>query len=183
MRWIENVYTPQQGNRNTSVVDIVTFLFHCVSPELVLLFAEQFYDRNQATWTDSKEQHMMEARSHLETLLAQYTKRLPRHEAAVYEELRDREQIAFRIGRDLASDKMEEMGEATFFLSCNTLGERTGLDSNQAGRILKSLTSLGITQVKEKGARWSPGKKSVATTYWWLYSVAPRKGDRQKPSP
>ena len=179
--WIERNHNPVQGQRNTNLIQIVTFLFHCLSPEMVLIFAEQFYDRNQVIWKDSRDQHMKEAKSHLNKLLDQYEGSLPAPEADLYKELSPGAKTAFRIARDLASRKMKETGEASFFLSCQNLGDRTKLDSTQANRILKSLLGAGVIEIKEKGKPWSTGKKGVATTYRWLYSVAERTEDTPPP--
>lgn len=173
LQWIERVHKPSPGRRNKALIEIVTFLYQCLAPQLVLVFAHQFYVRNQVLWNDSEEQHMSEAKHHLTTLLDRYSDALPTHEAALYLELEAREKATFRIGRDLASIDFGEHGGTLFFLSCNNLGNRLGLDSRQADRILNSLIGYGVIEIVKKGTQRATGKPGMATMYRWLYSIAP----------
>lgn len=173
-RWIGRNYQPTHGTRNDALVNFLTFLAHCLAPEIAILFALQFYDRNQVMWKDSREQHEREALNHLGHVLACYPKTLTATEATLYSLLDERSKTTFRIGRDLASDNAQKTGEATFFLSCQNLGHRINLDQRQADRILKELTALGVIEVVKKGTARQKGKRCKATTYRWLLSLKPR---------
>ena len=168
---IEQIHTPLQGRRNTSLIEIVTFSFYCLGTEQVLKVAEQFYDRNAPTWKDPKDQHMKEAEHHLRTLVKEFPDQLPPDEREIYVEFDDREKATFRICRDLARINPEIEGEGAFFLACNELGGRLGLDPQQAQRLLRRLTGLAILEVVEKGQRRQAGVKSKATTYRWCWSL------------
>jgi len=170
-RWIENVYTPKQGLRNTNLIEMVTFLAHCVGPEQVLQLTAHFYDRSAPVWTDSREQHLIEAHSHLGRVLADFRQKLPPGEREIYDELEAPEQTAFRVCRDLASIENPRCAEGTFFLSCDDLASRLGCYAMQAHRILKNFQNLAILEIAEPGLQRKAGQKPKATTYRWLYSL------------
>jgi hypothetical protein len=173
-RWIGRIHPPKPGARNEALVTFVTFLAHCAAPEIVLRLALQFYDRNRAVWKDSREQHQQEASNHLAHVLARYPETLTADEAMLYACLNERTQTTFRICRDLASANGEETGDPTFFLSCQNLGHRTGLDPRQADRILKELESLQVIEVVKKGSARRKGTLGKATIYRWRLSLKPR---------
>lgn len=173
-RWIGRIHQAKPGTRNQTLVTFLTFLAHCVSHDIALLLALQFYDRNRAMWKDSREQHLYEASNHLGNVLASYPETLKAAEAELYAFLSERTQTTFRIGRDLASETAEKEGEPRFFLSCQDLGHRTGLDSRQADRILKELESLRVIEVLKKGSARRRGQRCMATSYRWLLSLKAR---------
>ena len=170
--WIEKVYNPKQGERNKNLIEMVTFLAHCVGPEQVLLLTGQFYDRSAPIWTDSREQHQHEATSHLHTILDDFRQNLLPGELAVYNELDQREQSTFRICRDLASRECAMNGKPQFYLACDNLASRVGGYSMQAFRILRNFQSLAIIEIVERGLKKKKGQKGKATTYGWLYSIS-----------
>lgn len=169
-RWVQNVHVVEKGRRNESLIEIVTFTTHCIGADQVLLFAGQYYDENQTTWEDSKEQHMKEAEHHLDTILSNYTSTLPKQEREIYAALDLNHQAAFRICRDLAS-RPESRDQSIFFISCANLGVRLGIDQRGAHRILKKFASYKFLKITIKGTRREAGVKPKATTYKWLYSL------------
>lgn len=175
--WIGQRHVPKPAARNETLVTIVTFLAHCVAPEIVLLLALQFYDRNRAMWKDSRDQHEREALNHLKHVLARYPETLNADEAELYTILDERTRTTFRIARDLASETAKETDDPTFFLSCENLGLRTGLDGKEADRILKELAGLRVIEVVEKGTARKKGTKAKATTYRWRLSLKPRSAE------
>jgi hypothetical protein len=176
-QWIGQRHVPKPAARNETLVTMVTFLAHCVAPEIVLLLALQFYDRNRAMWKDGRDQHEREALNHLKHVLARYPETLNADEAELYAFLDERTRTTFRIARDLASETAKETDDPTFFLSCENLGLRTGLDGKQADRILKELAALRVIEVVEKGTARKKGTKSKATTYRWRLSLKPRSAE------
>lgn len=69
---------------------------------------------------------------------------------------------AFRVCRELADE------DSSFYLSYKQLGDRIGIDSTQAGRILKQFIPLGILAIVTKGTQHSK-RGAGKTSYRWIF--------------
>ena len=152
---------------------MTTFLFRATSEETTAALALLFYDLNQDIFSDSREMHENEMRSHLNATRLTWQESLGKEERQHYSELAEISQNhtnAFRVCRELA-DK-----EGLFFLSCAHMGERIGFDRQIANRIFGQFEGLGIIEMIEKGTQHriiiQDGEKIVvkgnATVYRWL---------------
>ena len=121
---------------------------------------------------DSLSQHMKEAKALLRGVSETYLNDLPPDEQKLLQALTEREQIAYRILRDLAMRVTDDSPVRFFFMSDDELGLRLAIKSMEAHRILKGrLTKLGIIEVVENGIRRAKGQRGIATIYQW--NVAP----------
>lgn len=166
-RYILRIFTPKQGSRNKSVVDMVTFLFHAVGRTCLIELVTAFHQVNYDIFLDPLTQHMNEATFHLEALEADFLAKLLPSELAIVQQLPPQHLEAFRICRDLALAEREESAVGEFFISFNELGDRLTTSPSQAGRILEALISLETFEVITKGQRYQKGRKSAATRYRW----------------
>jgi hypothetical protein len=172
-RYIDRKFTPQQGERNNQLVAMTTFIFRATSEETTAALVLFFYDLNQDIFSDSRETHENEMRSHLEATRQTWLDSLNTAERNRYADLAEVSQHhtnAFRVCRELADN------DGRFFLSTAQMEERIGIDRQIASRILRQFAGLGIIQVTEKGTQnkaiEKEGGKIVmrgkATTYRWL---------------
>lgn len=170
-KFIERRFTAQQGERNAQLVAMTTFLFRAFSEETTAALVMFFYDLNQYTFSDSRDTHEKEMRSHLAATRTSWLGSLSKQEMEHFQaliEISPNHASAFRVCRELA----KEVG--IFFLSCAQLAERIGIDRQVAYRILRQFAELGIIEVKKKGTQHRTIDKVVtrgeATTYRWLLS-------------
>lgn len=158
--------------RNAFLTEAVPFLYRAVAPVLILPLVEFFYIVHKPIFHDSLSQHMKEAKALLRGVSETYWSALPPDEQKLLQALAEREQIAYRILRDLAMRVTDDSPVRLFFMSDDELGLRLGLTSMQAHRILKSkLAKMGIIEVVLNGIRRGKGQRGIATTYRW--NVAP----------
>ena len=172
-RYIARKFTAQQGERNSQLVAMTTFLFRATSEETTAALVMFFYDLNQDIFNDSREIHEIEMRSHLNATHRTWLESLCEEERRLYCELAGishNHKTAFRVCRELADI------EGLFFLSCAQLGERIGIDRQTAHRIFRQFAGLGIIEVVKKGTQHrtieQDGEKimnhGTATVYRWL---------------
>ena len=176
--FIERKFTAKQGERNAQLVAMTTFLLRATSEETTASLVMFFYDLNQDLFSDSREIHEKEMRSHLAATRKTWLASLNKDEMKHFEELVEvslNHTAAFRVCRELVD------AEGLFFLSCAQLGERISIDRQTAYRILRQFVGLGIIGVTTKGTQHrtleQDGKKVVekgkATTYRWLLFTLP----------
>ncbi len=170
--FIEPRYQAQEHARNGFIVQAVPFLYRAVAHQFVLELVGCFYDCNRALFNDSREQHMNEAKSMLESVAKTYVESLNEGERNVYDALDEHERGAFRICRDLALLQEPEREPGTFFMSFNQLGDRLGIFPMQAQRIMRQFKSYGLIKLLKKGTRRAPGVRGEAGTYRWQLSLS-----------
>ena len=172
LKLIDQRYHAQPHQRNDFLNEAVPFLYRAVAPALILPLVEFFYIVHRSIFKDPMAQHMKEAKALLKGVSETYWDDLPPDEQKLLEALTEREQIAYRILRDLAERVTDDSPPGLFFMSDDELGLRLAIKSMEAHRILKArLAKLGIIEVVENGIRRAKGQRDIATTYRW--NVAP----------
>ncbi len=157
---------------------MTTFLLRATCEETAASLVMFFYDLNQDLFSDSREIHEKEMRSHLAATSKTWLDSLNKDEMQHFKELGEvspNHAAAFRVCRELVVE------EGIFFLSCAQLGERISIDRQTAYRILRQFVGLGIIGITTKGTQHrtldQDGKKVVekgkATTYRWLLRSTP----------
>ena len=168
LKLIDQKYHAQPHQRNDFLNEAVPFLYRAVAPKLILPLVEFFYIVHSAIFNDSLAQHMKEAKALLKGVSETYLSSLPLDEQKLLQALTEREQIAYRILRDLAIRVTDDSPVRLFFMSDDEMGLRLELTSIQAHRILKArLAKLGIIEVVLNGIRRGKGQPGIATTYRW----------------
>jgi hypothetical protein len=79
-------------------------------------------------------------------------------EKEIYDSLQPKERAAFRICGDLAALHFEKKKEAAFFMAYGQMARRLDIRDIEAFRIIRTLRSLVIIDLKEKGLRWKQGQ-------------------------
>jgi hypothetical protein len=161
----------QRGFRNDMVVEIVTNLFCFVTPQFVIIFAEEYYWQNMDVFSDYDfATYQNEASSHLEACLRSYQERLTARQRTVYDALRgEREQSIFRIVHGLAQSETEsDFPPPLFFLSYDHLGDRVGVHGTTAQRIMQTFIHAGILSLETRGTKRAGGVRGVATVWRWM---------------
>lgn len=177
-RIIDRFHSPESGRRNAVIVAAAPFLIRAVSKKVGLILLAHFYNLNSSFFEDSFEQHMAEVEAALNNAEARAVSQLLPDEQKLYDHFAGSAELrsTFLICRDLAIQA--EPAPPTFFLSCQELGRRIGVDDKTAWRILKEFrTPLRILVILRLGFRWASGQKPVATHYLWrlpLPSVSPK---------
>jgi hypothetical protein len=129
---------------------------------------EFFYIVHKPIFKDPLSQHMKEAEALLKGVSETYLSSLPPDEQKLLQALAEREQIAYRILRDLAMRVTDDSPVRLFFMSADEMGLRLGINSMQAHRILKGkLAKMGIIMVVENGIQRAKGQRGIATIYQW----------------
>ncbi len=154
------------GHRNATITKLIPALYSVVSPSIALRFSMDWYRLNQGLFRDSAEQHEREARALIDGCARSYSAKLAGETKALYAELDEREQILFRICRDLAN--RSETKDQRFFLSCDEASERIECDSRQAHRILCGFAADGVLKSVTPGQRRAPGVHARASEWKWL---------------
>ena len=168
LKLIDQKYHAQPHQRNDFLNEAVPFLYRAVAPKLILPLVEFFYIVHSAIFNDSLGDHMKEAKALLKGVSETYRGTLSPDEQSLLEALKEREQIAYRILRDLAMRVTDDSPPGLFFMSDDELGLRLAIKSMEAHRILKArLAKLGIIEVVENGIRRAKGQRGIATTYRW----------------
>lgn len=170
-------YEARQGSRNSSCVEMVTFLYRAVSRSVAMRLVENFYDASAPIWEDPKEQHLREAAAHLEAVEKTYLGELSPLESRFYQNLSTREQDVFRICRDLARRKTPEFEPGQFFLSYGNAATRVGGHSEEVYRILEKFVQCHILRMVRKGEKRCVGKKGRATIWEWILESPPTGGN------
>jgi hypothetical protein len=163
-QWIEKVHTPTQGQRNNHLMAMIPFLHRAVGRVQLHRLYMAFYDLNQSIFTDSREQHQMEAECHARTCMESWLEGLRPNEWAIYESLPEDYQESFRICKDLG----EKSENGIFFLSCRELGERINKHDPHAHRVMQTFQKMGIMVIMEKGSRGGIDPKRKATYWKWI---------------
>jgi len=172
LKFVDRNFTAMPHQRNAFLTEAVPFLYRAVAPALIMPLVEFFYIVHKPIFNDSLSQHMKEAKALLKGVSETYLNYLPPNEQKLLQALTEREQIAYRILRDLAMRVTDDSPVRLFFMSDDELGLRLAIKSMEAHRILKGkLTKLGIVVVVLNGTLRSKGHRGIATTYCW--NVAP----------
>ena len=172
LKFVDRNFTAMPHQRNAFLTEAVPFLYRAVAPELIMPLVEFFYIVHKRIFHDPLAQHMKEAKALLKGVSETYWGALPSNEQKLLQALAEREQIAYRILRDLAMRVTDDSPVRLFFMSDDELGLRLAIKSMEAHRILKGrLAKLGIIEVVLNGIRRGKGQPGIATTYRW--NVAP----------
>lgn len=167
-RFVERRYTAMKHGRNDFITQAVPFLYRALSSNRVMEFSVQFYQRHQAVFRDPIHQHENETRAMLEAVATTYLEQMPPDERKLYERLSLRQQDAYRICKDLASNTSDsEFPPPLFYLSCQELADRIDVKCEQGRRLLSMLVRLGIIGVHQMGASHTKGQLGRATVYRW----------------
>ena len=168
LKFVDRNYTAMPHQRNAFLTEAVPFLYRAVAPALIKPLVEFFYIVHRPIFKDPLSPHMKEAESLLKGVSETYLSSLPPDEQTLLQALAEREQIAYRILRDLAMRVTDDSPLRLFFMSADEMGLRLGISSMQAHRILKSkLAKMGIIKVVENGIQRAKGQRGIATTYQW----------------
>ena len=172
LKFVDRNFTAMPHQRNAFLTEAVPFLYRAVAPALILPLVEFFYILHRPIFHDSLSQHTKEAKALLKGVSETYWGALHPEEQKLLQALTEREQIAYRILRDLAMRVTDDLPVRLFFMSDDELGLRLAIKSMEAHRILKGkLTKLGIIVLVLNGTRRSKGHRGIATKYRW--NVAP----------
>jgi hypothetical protein len=172
LKFVDRNFTAIPHQRNAFLTEAVPFLYRAVAPELIMPLVEFFYIVHKPIFHDSLSQHTKEAKALLKGVSETYRNTVPPEEQKLLQALTEREQIAYRILRDLAMRVTDDSPVRLFFMSDDELGLRLAIKSMEAHRILKGrLAKLGIIEVVLNGIRRGKGQPGIATTYRW--NVAP----------
>jgi hypothetical protein len=172
LKFVDRNFTAMPHQRNAFLTEAVPFLYRAVAPALIMPLIEFFYIVHKPIFKDPMAQHVKEAKALLKGVSETYRNTVPPDEQKLIQALAEREQIAYRILRDLAMRVTDDSPVRLFFMSDDEMGLRLAITSIQAHRILKGrLTKLGIIEVVENGIRRAKGQRGIATTYQW--NVAP----------
>lgn len=168
LKFVDRNYTAMPHQRNAFLTEAVPFLYRAVAPALIKPLVEFFYIVHRPIFKDPLSQHMKEAEALLKGVSETYLSSFPPDEQTLLQALAEREQIAYRILRDLAMRVTDDSPLRLFFMSADEMGLRLGISSMQAHRILKSkLAKMGIIKVVENGIRRAKGQRGIATIYQW----------------
>lgn len=167
--------TPQKGNRNEALMEMVSNLAFVVHPRFVLAFVEVFHDQHSAGILSDypKGKFMREARNLLEGCLATYqTHELTPAEASLYGQIHDDNgvwQAAFRISRSLAFCESDPtLPPPSYAMSDEKMGVRLGVLDMEAWRIYRKMEKAGIIRRISTGKCRTKGVKPEASKYLWL---------------
>lgn len=174
--FIDRRYMAAQGERNSQLVAMTTFLAFNTSEKITLRLVNSFYDLNEDVFTDSKEMHSSEATSQLKNLKARWIENLSEQERELLNGFPPTQQEAFRILKNLSEIEAEDAPCGVFYLSCRGLGRRLGIDRKQAHRIFSQFQSHEVIKLLKKGQQYAPGVKAKANVYKWIFGLkAPQK--------
>jgi len=166
LKFVDRNFTAMPHQRNAFLTEAVPFLYRAVAPALIMPLVEFFYIVHRPIFKDPISQHTKEAKALLRGVSEAYLSSLPLDEQKLLQALTEREQIAYRILRDLAMRVTDDSPPGLFFMSDDELGLRLAIKSMEAHRILKGkLTKLGIIVVVLNGTLRSKGHRGIATTY------------------
>ncbi|MDB4422855.1 bifunctional DNA primase/polymerase [bacterium] len=166
--FIDRRYLAEQGQRNSQLVAMTTFLAFNTSDEITLRLVNSFYDLNEDVFTDAKSTHSSEARSQLENVNSQWLENLTQRERILVDGLPERHREAFKILKNLAKIDAADSPVGIFYLSCKKFGIRLGVDCKEGYRIFNQFKALGVISVLEKGEKYRLGTKAKASFYKWL---------------
>jgi hypothetical protein len=166
--FIDRRYLAEQGQRNSQLVAMTTFLAFNTSDEITLRLVNSFYDLNEDVFTDSKSMHSSEARGQLENVNSRWLDNLTQRERILVDGLPERHREAFKILKNLAKIEASDSPIGIFYLSCKKFGMRLGVDCKQAYRIFNQFKALGVISILVKGEKYRVGTKAKASFYKWL---------------
>lgn len=164
---VEHRFPAEQGSRNAAIVSMIPFLYRAVGETVLKKFVGLFFDVNQGTWIDSREQHLREAGAQLHAVQETYVNELSALELSYYAHLQVNLQEVFRICRDLGLRDSDDLPAGCFFLSCNQLGLRILCHPMEAHRYLKKLVKYGILDLVELGERRTAGSRCRSSVWRW----------------
>jgi hypothetical protein len=155
----------EKSSQHRFFEDILSRLYGYVTPEVMLQLLEILLLTHAPDYLEEVAWQIL-YRKLVHQREVKYQAELNANERTVYLQLKEPEQSAFRICRDLSFHNKVQKWH--FFLPCNSLGARLGKGPQQASRILLWLERIGILRVVQKGTQRKPGQKPRATTYEWL---------------
>jgi hypothetical protein len=171
-RYIENRFSPAQGERNTHLIQMTTFLFYAVGEDTLMELVGAYFDLNQDIFLDSREQHIAEASAHLRACQTSWVRELSTDIQKDLLDLPSCYQEAFRICSDLAKFEDKNFEPHHFFLSRSQLADRIGIEPHEAKRILLTFINLNWMSLIAKGSQRSSNSPGKANTYQWLLPIA-----------
>ena len=176
--YVEKRFIPEQGQRNSRLVRMVTFLFHTVGEKRVMELAMLFYDTNQDIFIDSRKQHEKEARCHFNKVKKTWQDELTEIELEAIDDMNPIQIEMFRICRDIQDCDVDDYPPGFFFISFNDMGSRICKTPIEAQRELRRFAERKILKITKMGDSFRKGRKGgKATEYKWLlaYTVPPSK--------
>ena len=171
----------KEGERNHVIVQSVPILFVRVGKDQIMQLHSVFYDCHKSMFNDPKGDHVNQTKAMIEGVEASYRTKLHAVERQIYEALYENERAAFRICRDLALLEDPKYPPPLFFLSCGHLGERLGMYSTEAQRLLRTLEHYRLIETIKKGTRRALGVRGEAGTYRWLLGAPAQAGEPTTP--
>ena len=154
-----------KGHRYKFLLSVIPALHTALFSDHVERLLMIHYDLSIGVWRATRSEHLKEIQQMLSSIESKYRESLQDAEKQAYSSLpnRERERAAFRIIRDLSKK------EGWCFLSCQNLGERTGIRNEQARRVFLALEGEGFITKLKTGQMREKGKKAEATT--WEYTA------------
>lgn len=169
--FIDRRYLAEQGQRNSQLVAMTAFLAFNTSDQITTKLVDAFYDLNEDVFDDSKETHSYEAQEQLRNVKTRWLENLHPDDRELLDGFPDRQKQAFRILWNLARIEAKDAPHGTFYLSCQELGRRLGVDKRIADRIFKQFQGEGVIKTLIRGQQYRPGRRAKATSYRWLLSL------------
>lgn len=150
----------ERGHRYKFLLSVIPALHTAISSDQIERLLMIHYDLNVGIWRATRSEHQKEIKQMLSGIESKYSESLQDTEKQAYSSLpRERERSAFRIIRDLCKK------EGWCFLSCQQLGERTGIGNQQANRVLKGLQGERFITKLQTGQMRQKGKKPLAAMF------------------
>ena len=169
--YIERRYTAQQGERNSQLIAMTTFLFHALAEKLTIPLVKAFFEVNQTAFIDTLETHLYEAQEQLNNVKQRWIESLNEKEKEVYEQMIEcgvAYTDSFRICRELH----RHGDDNSFYLSYDNLGRRLGVlkvsRCKKGERILNAFVGSEIIKLLKKGTKHSKDGVGKATVYRWF---------------
>ena len=158
----------EPGTRNAWLCELLPLWNSALSETVAMEFAGYFWEEHRHIFTDTKRQHLAEARALYRGTGASYHQTLSAAQRAVFDTLTADQADAFRICQHLS--KLNPETPDTFFLSGDELAKRLGAVGMKGTRLLQELVARGVLSIQTKGTRRKPGEAGKATVFRFLLS-------------
>ncbi len=176
VRLVERRHEARGGERNTTIISAIPYLYRALSTPVARLYMEWFYRVNAHVFKDPLEKHMEQVDAMLKSVEITFAAGLSSTEREFWRALNDRDRATFRIARDLALfSGPSAPAPPEFFLSGESLATRLGLfrkdgrPQDEAGaRSLRMLVQFDIITVVTPGRKRITDAMGVPTRYRWM---------------
>ena len=150
----------ERGHRYKFLLSVIPALHTAISSDQIERLLMIHYNLNVGIWRATRSEHQKEIQQMLSSIESKYRESLQDTEKEAYSSLRrERERSAFRIIRDLCKK------DGSCFLSCQQLGQRTGIRNQQAKRVLNGLQGERFITKLQTGQMRQKGKKPLAAMF------------------